>query len=143
MRIPARSSSWYRERPAHHVVLTSVSLLTVRMRTSTPRDRASLSSFRKSSSGTKYELATYSDLRELAIDSAMNRSAGVLPVVGDEKNSPACKPPSTLVNAFFGKKMSPEISSPVHSAHAAANAAWSPITAGPSKRTFVSRHWSL
>ena len=70
----------------------------------------------------------------------MNRSAGVLPVVGEEKNSPARTPPSTSVNAFFGKKVSPAISSPVHSAQAAANAACNPITAGPSKRTFVSRH---
>jgi len=51
------------------------------------RVRAPSSNFRKSSSGTKYEFATYSVLRALAIDSAMKRSAGVLPVVGEAKNT--------------------------------------------------------
>ena len=113
------------------------------MRTSTPRFRALINSVRKSSSGTKYELVTYSVWRALAMDSALNRSAGVLPVVGEVNRTPASTPPSTLVNAFLGKKVSPKISSPVHSAHAAANAACSPITAGPSNLALLSRHWSL
>ena len=41
--------------PAYHVVLTSVSGPTVRMRTSTPRFAAMISSLQKSSFGTKYE----------------------------------------------------------------------------------------
>ena len=53
----------------------------------------------------------------------MNRSAGVLPVVGDAKKTPACTPPLSGRKAALGKYVSPAISSPVHSAHAAANAA--------------------
>jgi len=116
--------------------------LTVRTRTSTSWRDARFSSRRKSSSGTKYEFVMNRLLWADAMLSARKRSAGVLPVVGDVYNSPASAPSRIGVNPLAGKKMSPVRSSPVASAQADANAAWSCITAGPSNRTFDSRHWS-
>jgi hypothetical protein len=72
---------------------------------------------------------------------AWTLSAGVLPSVGWVSMRPACTGP-TGRNDEGGKNRSPVSSSPVASAHAATNAAWSCATAGPSKRAFVSRHWS-
>jgi hypothetical protein len=76
------------------VVFTSVLLLTVNTRTSTPRLTARSSARRKSSSGTKYEFSMYSVFRAPLIVRARNRSAGVLPAVGAANNSPACVGPT-------------------------------------------------
>ena len=68
--------------------------------------------------------------------------AGLLFTAPTSGSTPADAPPGCPAKAARGKNTSPVSSSPVASAHAAANAAWRCITAGPSKRTFVSRHWS-
>ncbi|HEU4563637.1 MAG TPA: hypothetical protein VFS05_03270 [Gemmatimonadaceae bacterium] len=75
------------------------------------------------------------------MESARNRSAAVLPIVGAVCMSEATTLPS-LRNPCGGKNTSPAISSPVASAHPATKVAWSCITAGPMKRTLLSRHWS-
>lgn len=76
---------------------------------------------------------TYSVRRAPAIESARKRSAGVLPSVGAVDSSPAAwTPPShrSRSNRLL-------TSSPVASAHAAANAAWSCRTAAAHVRAVL------
>ena len=78
--------------------------------------------------------------RAPAIDSARKRSAAVLPMVGIVCSAPATTVPDES-NTVAGKKSRPVSSWPVASAQPTANAAWSCPTAGPVKRTLLSRHW--